>query len=131
MRLCIALFSKTPAWYNFCMDGEQGIGAESELAPEWQEAIREGVTDSLDNFDLIYFPQDPNSPQTPLNFAPISYGVANDDRLWSDLSDKEREFIKGVFFEELGVDEEHAEIKSQRLTYSTQLLKQTGADKPA
>lgn len=90
---------------------EQATPHEGELNPEWQETMREGITDSLDNFDMLFYPDpdDPEGVETPLNFSPAAFSSGEDERMFRELDPAEQAFVIGEFFSQLGFDPDHAE----------------------
>lgn len=76
-----------------------------ELNPEWQEAIREGIGEQLENFEFLFGATDEN-PESALNFSPFSFANGFDEREYDELSPQEKDFIKQAMFSGLGFDPE-------------------------
>lgn len=79
--------------------------SESELAVEWQEAIRQGVRDALENYELF----------GQVNIAPASISGEIDERGFVDLSPREQDFIKNVLFVEIGFDPSNPSVTAEYL----------------
>lgn len=86
---------------------EAGKTSEPHLSPEWQEDIRQGIRDALDNFELFGV----------VNVSPLSISGGKDERTFLDLSNKEQDFIKDTLFREIGFDPQNPESVT---SYTTQ-----------
>lgn len=72
---------------------------ESHLDFEWQEVIRQGIRDALDNFELFGV----------VNVSPLSVSGGEDERTFLDLSQEEQDFIRDILFREIGFDSQNPE----------------------
>jgi len=77
---------------------------EETLNPEWVTAIKEGVGDALDNYELF---------DRKLDFAPLVISGGQDDRGWPELSDQEREFVTEEVFRQVGFDKQNPELTAE------------------
>ena len=75
---------------------------ESELNPEWEEAIKQGIKDALDNFELLEI----------VNVSPVTISGGIDERSFLELSLSEQEYVKHVLFREVGFDPQKTEVET-------------------
>lgn len=80
-------------------------GERGELNPEWAEAMKTGLTEALDNFELY---------DQLINVSPITISNGSDERLFQELSNAEREFVVKLLHRQLGLDpfEEKRPVRS-------------------
>lgn len=95
------------------MEGE--AAPRPELNPEWQETIRTGVQDSIDNFELLFSPDSkvPGRPFNPVNFSPITITSGEDEREFKELSETEKNFILNEVLGKLGVELGNDQVVAQ------------------
>lgn len=83
-----------------------------ELDAEWQETIRESISEQLENFEVLFGATDEN-PESPLNLSPVSFSNGFDEREYDELSPQEQDFIKHEIFSALGFRPEEAQVVSK------------------
>lgn len=65
-----------------------------ELNPEWQEAIRQGIQDSIENYEIF----------GQINASPITLTDGMDEREFAGLSRAEKRFVERELFQAVGFD---------------------------
>ena len=76
---------------------------EQEFNPEWQTKIREGMTQALENYNLLYELSE-EGVYTPIDFSPISLTETEDERQTWKLNPEELKFLRQELFQQVGFD---------------------------
>ncbi len=72
--------------------GGEEQSQEQEVTREWQETIRTGIAESLDNYELF----------GQVNLSPVTLTSGDDERTFAELSDAERKAAEAELFKAIG-----------------------------
>ncbi len=77
----------------------ENVSKNEVLSPEWQEAIKTGINEAIDNYELF---------DRKLDFSPLAITNGLDERSWPELSPSERKYIESELFSIIGLEDEVA-----------------------
>ncbi len=80
-----------------------------EMERPWEEVIEEGITNVVENFELLNSPAEEEGIETPISLSPFNLTEAEDPREFRELPPGDSEFIKQTLFQNLGFTEPEGE----------------------